>query len=213
MTNQCVKHIAKTSNSKANNGVDNDIEYYRRPEIKAKIKARMKAYQQRPEVKAYRKEYYRRPEVIARRKAYGQRPEAIAYRKEYYRRPEAKAKAKTYSKAYWQRPEVIANYQRPEVKAKAKAYQQRPEVIARLKARYEKLKKLRPDPYFKRTPFYKQYGMTITEMGRRVGVSKEAIRRRYKSGIDVTTIGKQKSWSFTYASNNDSAKRISIRSR
>jgi len=25
MTNKCVKHIAKTSNSKANNGVDNEI--------------------------------------------------------------------------------------------------------------------------------------------------------------------------------------------
>ena len=36
----------------------------------------------------------------------------------------------------------------------------------------------------KTTPFYKQYGITMAEAGRRMGVSKEAIRRRYKLGQD-----------------------------
>ena len=110
-----------------------------------------------------------------------------------------KAWQKVYNKAYFQRSENIAYM---------KAYSQRPENKARAKARYEKLKKLQPA-----TPFYKQYGMTMAGMGRIVGVGREAIRQRYKRGIDVTKIGKQKSWSFTYASSNDSAKRISIRSR
>ena len=107
-------------------------------------------------------------------------------------------------KAYMQRPEVIAkrkaNLQIPEVIAKRKAYNQRPEVIAKTKARYEKLKKLLPHPWFKKNSFYKQYGMTMTEMGRKVGVSKEAIRLRVKKGRDVTTIGKQKSWALKYPS-------------
>jgi len=36
----------------------------------------------------------------------------------------------------------------------------------------------------KTTPFYKKYGITMAEAGRLVGVSKEAIRRRYKLGQD-----------------------------
>ena len=35
------------------------------------------------------------------------------------------------------------------------------------------------------TEFYKQYGMTMAEMGRRTGVSKEAIRLRFKNGKKV----------------------------
>jgi hypothetical protein len=36
-----------------------------------------------------------------------------------------------------------------------------------------------------KTEFYKQYGMTMADMGRRVGVSKECIRIRFKNGKKV----------------------------
>ena len=92
---KCVKHIAKTSNSKANNGVDNGVkEWHQRPENKARMKA---------------------------------------YREEYSQKPENKARAKAYWKAYRPRGSL----------------------------------------------FYKQYGITMTEMGRIMGVSKEAIRKRF----------------------------------
>ena len=35
-----------------------------------------------------------------------------------------------------------------------------------------------------RTPFYRRYGITMAEAGRRMGVSKEAIRRRFNRGQD-----------------------------
>ena len=35
------------------------------------------------------------------------------------------------------------------------------------------------------TDFYKQYGMTMAEMARRSGVTRECIRRRYRRGIRV----------------------------
>ena len=35
------------------------------------------------------------------------------------------------------------------------------------------------------TDFYKQYGMTMAEMARRSGVTRECIRRRYRRGIPV----------------------------
>ena len=65
-------------------------------------------------------------------------------------------------------------YQRPEVIARRKALSKRPENRAKRKAYYEIHKKLRPG-----TPFYKQYGITMTEMGSIMGVSKEAIRKRF----------------------------------
>ena len=48
--------------------------YNQRPEVKAYMKAYNKAYNQRPEVKAYKKAY---------KKAYNQRPEVKAYNKAY----------------------------------------------------------------------------------------------------------------------------------
>ena len=36
-----------------------------------------------------------------------------------------------------------------------------------------------------KTEFYKQYGMTMAEMGRRLGVSKECVRIRFKNGKKV----------------------------
>ena len=35
-----------------------------------------------------------------------------------------------------------------------------------------------------RTPFFRQYGITMAEAGRRMGVSKETIRQRYGKGQD-----------------------------
>ena len=39
--------------------------------------------------------------------------------------------------------------------------------------------------HWKKSPFYKQYGMTMAEMGRRVGVSRECVRRRLANGKKV----------------------------
>ena len=35
-----------------------------------------------------------------------------------------------------------------------------------------------------RTPFFRKYGITMAEAGRRCGVSKEAIRQRFNRGKD-----------------------------
>ena len=105
------------------------------------------------------------------RKAYNQRPENKQkkrdYMKEYRKRDYVKARAK----AQRQRPEVKAKLkaynQRPYVKARIRSYEQRPEVVARRKS------------YYSNNSFYEQYGITMAEMGRIMGVSKEAIRLRF----------------------------------
>ena len=51
-------------------------EYYRRPEVKAKMSEYAREYYSRPEVKARMSEYYSRPEVKARKREYA---------REYYR--------------------------------------------------------------------------------------------------------------------------------
>jgi len=38
---------------------------------------------------------------------------------------------------------------------------------------------------YKRSDFFKEYGMTMEEMGKKVGISREAIRRRFVRGIQV----------------------------
>ena len=44
---------------------------------------------------------------------------------------------------------------------------------------------------YKLTEFYRKYGVSMAEMGRKVGVSKEAIRLRVKRGTNVTKMGNQ----------------------
>jgi predicted DNA-binding protein YlxM (UPF0122 family) len=44
---------------------------------------------------------------------------------------------------------------------------------------------------YKLTEFYRKYKVSMAEMGRKVGVSKEAIRLRVKRGGDVTKMGNQ----------------------
>ena len=65
----------------------------------------LKAYYQRPEVKAKRRAYNQRPEIKAKirayDKAYRQRPEVKAKRSAYFQIPEIKAKVKAYHKAYY----------------------------------------------------------------------------------------------------------------
>jgi hypothetical protein len=87
------------------------------------LKAKRKAYSQRPEVKARRKEHDQTEDVKARRRT----PEFHSKRNKYLSRPEVKAKAKEKN-------------DKPEVKAKMRAYSQRPENIAR-----EKTRRNRPD--------------------------------------------------------------------
>ncbi|HDZ61167.1 MAG TPA: hypothetical protein ENH46_05665 [Candidatus Pacearchaeota archaeon] len=81
--------------------------------------------------KAYMKAYNQKPEVKARKKAYNQKPEVKAHKQ----KPEVKAHLKAYMRKYRQRPEVKAKikayYQKPEVKAKIKAYK---------KAYYQRIK-------------------------------------------------------------------------
>jgi hypothetical protein len=79
------------------------------------IKARERAYNQKPEVKAKRKAYQR---------AYNQNPENKARERAYQQKPEVKAVKRAYMKVY---------NQKPENKAKKKAYD---------KARYKRIKKV-----------------------------------------------------------------------
>ena len=39
---------------------------------------------------------------------------------------------------------------------------------------------------WKKSPFYKQYGMSMAEMGKRLGISRECVRQRVIRGVDVT---------------------------
>ena len=62
-------------------------------------RAYMRAYRQRPDVKARHRAYMR---------AYRQRPDVKAYKRAYNQRPEQKAYMKAYMRAYRQRPDVKA---------------------------------------------------------------------------------------------------------
>jgi hypothetical protein len=61
-------------------------EYQQRPEVKEMVRARMRIYLSKPEVKAHRKAYYETPKMKAWReeweKEYSQRPERMAKRRE-----------------------------------------------------------------------------------------------------------------------------------
>jgi len=104
-------------------------------QTKEERKAKVKEYNQRPEVKARVKEYQSRPEVKAKVKEYQSRPEVKAKvnacSKKYYQRPEVKARVKERH----QTPEYKANRkirrETPANKAKQKEYSQRPEVKAK----------------------------------------------------------------------------------
>ncbi len=90
------------------------------------VKAKKRAYFQRPDVKAKKRAYSQRPDVKAKKRAYFQRPDVKAKKRAYFQRPDVKAK----KRAYFQRPDVKAKmrayFQRPDVKAKKRAYRQRP---------------------------------------------------------------------------------------
>jgi hypothetical protein len=102
--------------------------YNARPEVKAKAKERRERIQQTPEYKAKRREqqnkYNSTPEAKAKKKAYADRPEVKAKSKQRNSTPEAKAKKKAYNN-------------RPEYKAKAKAWRQRPEYLAKERVRMQ----------------------------------------------------------------------------
>lgn len=70
--------------------------YNNKPERKAYLKEYRREYQKRPEVKLRLKEYH---------KKYQKRPEYKLKKKEYYKRPEVKKKKKEYHREYYKRPE------------------------------------------------------------------------------------------------------------
>ena len=72
-------------------------------EAEERVRAKQRAYMQRPEVRAKRQAYQQ-----AYWQAYRQRPEVRAKRQAYRQRPEVRAK----QRAYMQRPEVRAKWQR-----------------------------------------------------------------------------------------------------
>ena len=103
-------------------------EYNQRPEVKARKKAWAQKYRNTSEVKAKRKEYDSRPENKLRRKKYTSKPEVRAKiqerNKKYSARPDVKAKKKEYDS-------------RPESKAKMKGYRKKyrenPENLAKIR--------------------------------------------------------------------------------
>ena len=85
-----------------------DLDYFKRPEIKAQIeKAAKKHLKPSPIIdpfKARKREYNQSPEVKARQREYNQSPEVKArqreYMKQYYKDPEVKARKREYMKDY-----------------------------------------------------------------------------------------------------------------
>ena len=129
------KLFEKKYGIKYNKKKKNDQKKYRAIyEQTHEVKARRKAYRQRPESKAIlsvrQKAYRQTPEFKA--KAYSQKPEYIAKRRTNYHRPKNRAWQKAYS-------------QRPEVKARDKVYRATPEYKAKARARanawYQRQKK------------------------------------------------------------------------
>jgi len=64
-------------------------------------------WKDRAKRKAYKKEYWSRPEVKKRKKEYYKSPEVKKRVKEYYQRSEVKKKKKEYQKKYEKRPHVL----------------------------------------------------------------------------------------------------------
>jgi len=64
------------------------------------VKARQRAYMQKPEVKARQRAYMQKPEVKARKRAYTQKPEVKArqraYMAKYFSKPEVKARQRAH---------------------------------------------------------------------------------------------------------------------
>jgi hypothetical protein len=47
------------------------------------------------------------------------------------------------------------------------------------------VRRLVEKPWFKKTDFFDKYGMTMTEMAKKIGVSKETISKKFKKGEDL----------------------------
>lgn len=90
--------------------------YYQRPGVKARIRQRVYAYQQRPEVKERIRQYRERPSVKERRRLCQQKRR---------QRPEVAAKRRVYSRVYRHRLGVKKHY---------RLYRQRPDIRLRHKA-------------------------------------------------------------------------------
>jgi len=146
------------------------------------IKAKNKAYNNRPEIKIRKREYNHRPENKAKAKEREQNPENKAKKSLKRKTPEYHAKAKVYrdkpenklkNKTRRELPENRLkhklNQQKPEAKAKAKERNQRPEIKARDKVRKStpeykiKRKKYRDKPENKkRAKAYQALEKTLT---------------------------------------------------
>jgi len=117
------------------------IAYRAIPEVRSKIKARKKEYAKRPEVIEKRKEKSRTPEARAKRIEYDSKPEVIAKQRENTKRPEVKAKRKASQNKYRAKPESKLKFseyaKRPESKARQKVRRAKPEVKVKI-ASYEK---------------------------------------------------------------------------
>ena len=120
-------------------------EYEQRPEVKArrkewskknkdKINARKKKYREnnKEKIAKRQKEHHSKPEVKEKRKEYNQRSKVKAKRKEYLNRPEVKKRTKERKIEY---------NKRLEVKARKKDYRQRPEVKAKKNTHNRKRRK------------------------------------------------------------------------
>jgi hypothetical protein len=99
-------------------------EYYARPEVKERAKARRDRPEAKERQREYWREYYARPEVKERVKLYRARPDVKERQRDLDSRPEAKAKRR-------------ARRARPEAKERRREYERRPEVVERRRARVQ----------------------------------------------------------------------------
>ena len=102
-------------------------------ERKANIKANLKKYQSRPEVKAKAEARRKRPENKAKQKEYQSRPENKAKAKERSRKPEYKEQRQKYNLRPESKVKKKERRQKPENRIKGRAYRRKYTSKLRLK--------------------------------------------------------------------------------
>ena len=176
-----------------------------------------KEYRKRPEAKAYRKEYSQRPEVKAKHR--------ISQKKYYNKNTKKYSK---YMKVYRAKNrdlylEYMSDYQKERVrKLNAKGLTGRGTPFKVVNGiNLSQIRKSDGKPFgairikqprkHKQTEFYKQYGITGAEMARRVGITKEAVRRRFVKGLKVDDpINKSKAETFEGKTIREWAKELNV---
>jgi hypothetical protein len=119
------------------------VAYNQLPDVKAKERERMRLRRLLPEVKAQIREYSQRPEVRLKALANSRKPSYITVRRRYQALPEIKIRRREYAREYSHRPYHQAKlrkyWQTPRYKELTRGYRQKPEFKSQQRQRSKHL--------------------------------------------------------------------------